>query len=90
MELIALKKVVYNGKKYEPGETFTTTRKFGKAFVAINTAKEVKGFVSVKEVLAHVPVIEVVEEEQVAEEEPVVEEKKPKRVYKRRDMTSEQ
>ena len=90
MELIALKKVVYNGKKYEPGETFKTNPKFGKAFIAIGKAKEVKGKVSIKEALAHVPVVEVLEEEPAVKEAPVVKKDTPKKTYKRRDMKAEQ
>jgi hypothetical protein len=57
MELVALKKIAYNGKKYEPGETFNTSRKDGRVFIAIGKA------------MFPVTVIHVLEEPPAVEEE---------------------
>lgn len=82
MKLIAKKALIYSGKRIKAGDEFTAERRFGNLFVAIGKAKIAP------------PEPTVAESEEVvkpAVEKPTVEaEEKPKRTYKRRDMTTEE
>ena len=90
MELIALKKIIYGGKRYFAGDRFSARRKDALAFIYIGKAANAP----VQEAGTAEPMLaeEVSETPVVPEEHPEeVKEEKPKRTrtYRRRDMNAE-
>lgn len=84
MDIVALKRIVYGGKRYFAGDKLTTTRKDGRALVCIGKAIPAP-------TLYNIPVVE---EEVIIETptEDVTEKPKAKpvkRTYNRRDMVAE-
>ena len=95
MEIIALKKFTYAGKKHFAGDRLSVRRKDGRAFIFIGKASaapevEEAATFAVTEKFVEEVVEEVIRNviEEVIEE--VVEGKQPrKRTYRRRDLTAE-
>jgi len=81
MEIVALKKFTYAGKKHFAGDRLSVRRKDGRAFVFIGKAAVAP------EAEEIAPVVEEVIE--TFAEEVVVEKPTRKHTYRRRDMTAE-
>lgn len=94
MQLIARKAFTYGRKRVRPGDAFEATRKDGKALVAIGRASQgPSGIAQLASMSVELPeqdppevVVTTDAEAVTAEAQP---EPKPKRAYKRRDLTAE-
>lgn len=93
MQLIARKAFTYGGARIRPGDAFDATRKDGKVLVAIGRASEgPSGIAQLASMNVELPEQDPPEvattdaEAVTAEAQP---EPKPKRAYKRRDLTAE-